>query len=310
MGHSLKEVSSFVPQHIKETHFFQECISALPHLSSGVTDKEGNVIPGNIDHYGVEVCWQQTGRLLSDTKWVQNHPRFAELSAYSQKILKLNHQSPEEAILFSKGALEMLDAGRTMSEAARLALSLQYAVKYSKITPMTLAKAENLLPESIRNIPENPQVSPVEAPDLVAHEEVKSENKDRTVRISEPMVLKGKIPQTSAPAQRFEKDLRKLSKAEMISLQESCVQIQTQHFIDQGMSPENAKKQALSLLGATGVDGKYGSKTRQLLSNVLLILSEDKRINVADIKSVQVLNSALHAESLRGFVKQALKESA
>lgn len=97
MGYTVKQVSSFIPEPIRETPFFQECIANLRSLPRE-----------EIDHYGVEVCRQKTGHLLADQNWIRKHPRFAELSAYKHQILKSDFQNPDQAA-YARRMLEILD---------------------------------------------------------------------------------------------------------------------------------------------------------------------------------------------------------
>ncbi|GEM_PF-4212142 len=241
MGYTIKEVREpYIPQEILETHFFQECVSELQYLPGGA-----------VDHVGIYECEQKTGDLLAGKRWVKAHPRYKELSDYVGKVLNVKIEDPEDAILFSRGALEMLDRGSTLPEASRLGLGLQYAVKYSTVAPMQVQ---------------------------ASHEVVS-------------------VTFTQSPKPSYKQRLKELSKDDMRSIQGNCVFLWTQHLIKNKVPQKQAEKQAMSLLGNYGLDGKYGSKTHALLAKVLKHLSEEG-VDLKSIHNTQQLVQVLRSQAL------------
>ena len=262
-----------IPKEIQDTHFFQECVSELPDL------------PGRSqDHVGVYRCEEKAGELIADRRWVQNHPRYAELQNYTQNILRIKLTEPEQAILFAKSALLLLDKGQSMMDACHLSRGLVFAVASSQGQAVREMVAEVEKPIKIVFLPG-------------AFDSVEVKKEVQPVHL-EALVLSASIKGPRS-ADVFKKDLYKFSREDLKLLQRNCVELWTRHLKKSGVSPVEAEREALKLLGSSGLDGKYGARTRVLLSNVLDTLSQEQKINLEEVHSAQQLNVLLNSLNLR-----------
>jgi len=270
MGHTIKEIGpSYIPQEILETKFFQECVANLPHLAGQ-----------NVDHAGVYLCEQKTGELIADRRIVRQHPQFKSLDSYINKTLHLKFEKAEDGIEFARYALRMLDAGKPMTDACRLAQGLQYAI----------AQSEH---RSIRSLVA--QEAPVEKP-------VETMPAERETIQVDAFVAEERVgPQLKQGFRRFSRD-------EVKALQGNCVQIWANHLVeDTGVSRERAQAEALKLLGSTGIDGKYGKNTNDLLKLVVGSLQRRGDLEGVSIANAKSLSKALEGISLRETIREFVR---
>lgn len=280
MGRTINPAFSSVPQNIQDTSVFQECVQKVAAL------------PGsNIDHAGVAQCESKAGYFLADYRWVAQHPRYKELSHFTTKILKIKMQDPEQAVLFGKSALMLLDGGSSLLEACRLARGLEYALAESENRPVR---------EMMLAVNEGKPQAPSETEQSV--EKILQDL--RTVRL-DPLVISAAKPDTQNLLDPFRKSLKNLSRDEVQQLQRNCIQLWAKSLQERnGLSLQEAEAESFMLLGKQGLDGRMGPKTRDLLSTVLEDLSDRGEIDLAGVRDAQELNSLLR----RVTVREALED--
>lgn len=287
MGNTITTNSqSYIPQEIRETNFFQECVSRLPELSHG-----------NVDHVGVYECEMKTGELLADRKWIREQKQYKSLEAYTGKVLKLDFSKLQvnESILFSKSALVFLKSGKSLFQSCQMAYGFQNFVRVSGAESYVAkaAKAE-LVPEVVKVI-------------------IKPEQKEAT-EVSQTGVIKietaviHSTPRKSSVIARFEKGLKQLTPKEMKSLQENCVYIFAKYLMSQGMDSVKAKQNALAMLGTYGVDSKYGTHTRQLVGTVASLLVDQKKMDISQMKDASSLAHSIQDVLLNDEMQETVKE--